>query len=513
MKRFFYLLLIAFIAIPFISTAQVSQQRGVCGTEFTEDMKTRLLDNIRNSGVYAHRSGNTIWVPVVFHLVADDNGNGRISRANVLDALCLINANYADQTDLQFYLYDDFQEIDNTVIYNHTNQLGAGTQMQIRKNNNALNIFIGNTAGSSGTTVTLGYYSPSRDIIYAVKSSVNANNHTLTHEIGHFFDLPHVFNGWEGIDYAAQYGTNNPPPNAVGGVTVERADGSNCASAGDFFCDTPPDYNLGLTWNNCNYTGGAVDPTGAVIDPDEGNFMSYFDLSNCIDSFSQGQINAMIADYHNNNSNANRVNIRANNTPVSSTTVSGTATHTLPVNGNPTLYYDFVGLEWSAVPNATHYVVQISRFASFSIIQEEATVMGTSYVATTLDANRKYYWKVRAFNDVSTCTTFSTRTEFTTGGITTGTKIVEGVQNISLQPNFANAGQSVRLNINADRIFDASINVYNLAGQVMQSQSGVALQNGLNVFNINTATLEAGMYIVTLESEFGVVNKKMVITK
>ena len=40
-------------------------------------------------------------------------------------------------------------------------------------------------------------------------------------------------------------------------------------NSGDFLCDTPADYNLGFGWNNCNYTGGAMDPNGILLNPDE----------------------------------------------------------------------------------------------------------------------------------------------------------------------------------------------------------------------------------------------------
>ncbi|MEZ4948184.1 MAG: hypothetical protein R2784_02135 [Saprospiraceae bacterium] len=47
------------------------------------------------------------------------------------------------------------------------------------------------------------------------------------------------------------------------GSPTELQDGSNCTTAGDKICDTPPDYNFGLINGNSCY-GGAKDPNGVT---------------------------------------------------------------------------------------------------------------------------------------------------------------------------------------------------------------------------------------------------------
>ena len=61
---------------------------------------------------------------------------------------------------------------------------------------------------------------------------------------------------------------NPAPASSPGGIPTEKMDGSNCETAGDYLCDTPPDYN-GFGWDDCDYDGGAQDPMGVEIDPEE----------------------------------------------------------------------------------------------------------------------------------------------------------------------------------------------------------------------------------------------------
>lgn len=85
----------------------------------------------------------------------------------------------------------------------------------------------------------------------------------IAHELGHYFGLPHTF--------------------AAGVTTDELADGSNCASAGDGFCDTPADpYVAGEDLNDyinndCLFINSSKkDSKGHYYDPDVSNVMSYY---------------------------------------------------------------------------------------------------------------------------------------------------------------------------------------------------------------------------------------------
>ena len=513
MKQLIYILLL--FLVPLSAQSQVSFD--VCGTKTTKaDMQRLIANKLAASKINYHKSGAITWVPMKFHLVADNNGSGRIDQSRVFDVICNLNADYLDQ-DIQFYISGDFNLINNTVIYNHTTS-GAGTQMQIRKANNALNVFIGNSAGaSSGGGVTLGYYSGFRDLIFAVKSTMTATNNTLTHEVGHFFSIPHVFYGWEETDYEDNYYNNDNtslpnPPNTLNyagqTIHVEKADGSNCATAADLFCDTPADYNLGLGWpqGNCNYNNGAVDPTGAAIDPDESNYMCYFNAINCINSFTAEQKAAIAADL----ASGSRTFLRQN-PPTATTEVTAMTTLVEPINNQPAIYYDNVLLKWTAVPNATHYFVQVSRFSSFAVLQDEFITTSTQATLTNLLSAKKYYWRVKAYNEISPCTNMTAHEDFTTSNITVKTKNIQGLNNISLRPNVISNNQTANLVIDTEKNFETTIRIFGMNGQVMNEEN-VNIQSGLTNHQLNTQNLSAGLYIVSLEIEGKRVNRKLVIS-
>ncbi|HFA50323.1 MAG TPA: hypothetical protein ENJ95_15025 [Bacteroidetes bacterium] len=82
----------------------------------------------------------------------------------------------------------------------------------------------------------------------------------IVHEFGHFFGLYHTFE-----DY--QFGK-------------EKADGSNCATAGDRMCDTPADpgnvYSVYVNYSDCEMVGNIDPETGAEYHPMLNNYMAYY---------------------------------------------------------------------------------------------------------------------------------------------------------------------------------------------------------------------------------------------
>ena len=164
-----------------------------------------------------------------------------------------------------------------------------------------INIFIcqnANTTGGIGTT--LGYYDPQDDWLVLRKQEISYGSETIPHELGHYFDLLHPFNGWDSVAYDSNL-HGNPvqqiSPGSVPNENVVQTGGcNNCQTAGDYICDTPPDYNFGFGWPNCNYTAQTMDPCGDVVDPMETNFMSYF-LSCSEYEFTPDQVDLVHASY------------------------------------------------------------------------------------------------------------------------------------------------------------------------------------------------------------------------
>ncbi|MFT6780624.1 MAG: hypothetical protein ACJA1A_000539 [Saprospiraceae bacterium] len=97
---------------------------------------------------------------------------------------------------------------------------------------------------------------------------------TVIHELGHLFGLPHTFGG------------------------NELVDGSNCATEGDGFCDTPADPYIedpDIVWQDgCEFIWEGKDANGQYYSPAVGNIMSYY---KCSCGFSREQFIKMANTY------------------------------------------------------------------------------------------------------------------------------------------------------------------------------------------------------------------------
>ena len=110
------------------------------------------------------------------------------------------------------------------------------------------------------------------------------NPSTLSHEVGHYFNLLHTHTG----------SSDQDGDGVIDGLNAEYVDGTECESRGDDLCDTSADPNLGDFVNSqCEYTGDYIDGHGDLYNPDTANLMSYSDKI-CRDDFSLEQENIII---------------------------------------------------------------------------------------------------------------------------------------------------------------------------------------------------------------------------
>ncbi|BDS15369.1 T9SS type A sorting domain-containing protein [Aureispira anguillae] len=269
------------------STVLVAQnhQCGISHSDATS-IKNRMLDNRRQQmnllSIFedARGGGNTVYIPVQFHIVTKSDGTGGESVQHVLDNLCKLNTDFAF-VGVEFYLYSPIRFVHQDLLYTNNQDGMASYFMGLYKESNVVNIFVGNEIVDTSGGVTLGYYSPSLDAIYAIKDAVDGSSLTLTHEAGHFFSLPHTFSGWEERNYNTVTANANgrTPTFLSNGDEVERiirsGGGENCQIAGDGFCDTDPNYLFGYYGNRynvgpflCEHASAAIDPTGKLFRPD-----------------------------------------------------------------------------------------------------------------------------------------------------------------------------------------------------------------------------------------------------
>ena len=474
-SKLFSLLLAIAIGLPLFSQSQPAP----CGTHldvspWLREFQSRINQTPRNDEV--------LFLPLQVHVVGTDQGTGYMSRKGVLEAFCTLNADF-EQANIQFFLADEFNYIDNSIYFDHNFDQGY-EMMDLNNFPNAINCYIvDNPAGNCG------YFFPGVDGIALNKGCIQPNDHTWAHEVGHFLSLPHPFVGWEGVD---DFDYSAPAPNTVGGRLVERMDGSNCTIAADGFCDTAPDY-LSFRWSCTSDSISSIrqtDPNGATFFSDGRLIMSYSD-DGCVDRFSEDQIAAM---------RANVEEVRPNlltvppvleeldiETPEDITVVSpteGALVETVSVT-----------LEWEPVENATYYILQINPFNIFSIVFEEQLIEGTTAVVNELEADETYYWRIRPFNPYETCTDFTSPASFNTGSVVSTSELNDN-EILELFPNPVLNGE-LQMSIRLEQTGTITWRLLDATGALVQ-QDDLGSTSGLQRVAVPVAQLPAGVYFIQI---------------
>lgn len=484
-----------------------------CGISFEDQLliRERVFENRRNMDnlMSQSRSDDTLYIPVTAHLTAANNGSGRYRMRNMLNNLCKLNADFADQ-NIKFYLKTGyFPEINSDALYLHDDRSTAAFLMDVYKEPDAINLFITQSAGDLPNGGTAGgYYTPSVDVIVLTIGNILPNRTTLSHEVGHYLTLPHPFFGWEATPYTN--GTVAPVtvPYAGQNIYVETQPrsgiNSNCHIAADGFCGTNPNYYFDAPSSTCTFTGNAIDPVGNTVTTDENNIMSYFPEV-CTNEFSQDQKDAMRAD----------AIARGYNTtmPPTLNTVDNTPTLLNPINNNVAFNPDQVHLTWEPVTNATRYLVTIERsegvagwsFYSNTIVEQPEAWM-------SVDPNRQFRWSVYPFNQYDFCgnseSSFGT---FRSLDWAVGVEELANVQEWKLYPNPVEKGATLFMEMRSANNAEAHLTVYNVMGQQVRAPRAIMLVQGENTVSVETMDLPTGVYSLTLETNEGVQTKQFVI--
>lgn len=496
-----------------------AQQQHWCGTTPTSPAMSSMVNRLMTNKQFAEEgmvtSRDVIYIPIKYHLVAKDDGTGRINIHSVLDNLCELNEDFAPY-EMQFYLAGGtFNLVDNTRLYERHTEVENSVMNAIR-DTRAINVFVVESANiindpeEQGTT--LAYYNIPRDWIVITNSYVRGNEATLTHEIGHYFSLLHPFNGYDFEPYDTE-GENAPFWSPISNIRTERADGSNCESAGDFICDTPAEYNNGLGNSTCRFTRNILDPVGDQIDPDELNYVSYF--LRCSDNdyyFSDQQHEIMLADY---NSTSRRPLRLATMPPVQD--LGAMPAVISPVGSSTTQYFDAIDFEWSATPGATGYLLEVSRLPNFQILTTRYLVNGTSYRVDNLDAEKEYYWRVRPYNAHNGCRPGAYNlSSFTTSNVAEGTVRVETpdfVEAFRVAPNPVIGTDDVVIFLQSSEQFTGHLRLIDVAGRTVSEQLGQQFTAGEHWHSFPTASLASGVYWLELLTDVGRVTQKVVIAR
>lgn len=295
-------------AIALFSSVFGLAQNTICGTDIVHEHAMQNAEEYRD-GIHGweqlftnselpqstNNEGNTLYtIPVVVHVFHND-GDENISKAQVLDAIRVLNDDFnrtnsdtantrsifkpiAADVQVQFELakIDPNGNCTDGIVRVRTPKTeGADDDIKLLSswdNDKYLNIYVVrsiNNFGNAGTILGYAYY-PSynqyfqqdgvmmrHDVMGSIGTSAtsgfNNGGRTLTHEVGHYLGLPHTFDG------------------GCGG--------------GDNIADTPPaagpNYGCPLTANTCSNDSPNL--------PDQ--IENYMDYSNgfCQNMFSNGQ--------------------------------------------------------------------------------------------------------------------------------------------------------------------------------------------------------------------------------
>ena len=437
-------------------------------------------------------------IPLKIHIVGDDDGSGYYSIESLLATMCTLNEDYAP-LNMRFYIYGDIDYINKSVYYSHSDPF-VGNAMFLEYNDTTfdngdtlvpINIyFVQEPRG------TCGYYAPLGDAIAIKKACQQDVEHTLTHEIGHYFTLMHTFFGWEdGTTPALD--------------KQEKMDQSNCnspyvddpliAGAGDGFCDTPPDYlsqRWGQGFQNCN-SGTLTDPNGVSFTVDGSFYMSYSD-DVCQDKFSSEQTNAVLAYL-----NSERAYF-ASMGQISNTSEVVIGDIIEPLDGAVNVPYNWSAFQWDAVPGASAYNVIVSKSSTFLNPSIDIYTTNKYYIGTNLTSGESYYWKVKAIADGNACggynCTGSDCPKFTVGGYSSIQSLNKNA--IQIYPNVLARMKNQKIKLKG--LNEGLVQIYDVASQKVGScfiiDSELELQ-----------PLENGIYFLNIESEGKIYNSKIVI--
>jgi hypothetical protein len=430
-------------------------------------------------------------------LAAKSSGSDVVDLSNVIDAFCLLNDDFAS-ANIQFYI-EGLTVLPNSAIYEHSNSI---TNL-LRINNVAGRIncyFVENANGNCG------YFTGSGNALVMDIDCTSGDDHTWSHEAGHFLSLPHTFYGWEAVeepDYSKPAPTSIPFGNQT--VLVEKADSSNCAVAADGFCDTAADY-LSDRWP-C-----LADSTSeqVQIDPDsvsfrsEGSYIMGYALDACVSIFTPEQEAAMKA-----NVQGPRSELISTPSPEILAVPDLSALTLLePANGTVPPYFDSVRLTWTPIEAALTYIVQLNIINNFSngAALEFFTSDTTLVIEEGLAQNRRYYWRVSPVMPYNACNAFTSARNFRTS---TTSPVSDPLLNGALKvyPNpVSNGLLSLELN-------DASLRG-RLEYEFLDGLGRVVRRGTIPNYDITTIDLQGlpqGVYFLRARADGRFTTKKIVV--
>ncbi|MFA6923319.1 MAG: M43 family zinc metalloprotease [Bacteroidales bacterium] len=270
----------AYLFFYFSIISYLYAQENKCGTvvspEFMKSYKQRIkneFNKTRNVNIKASTVPDTCLnkeIAITMHIVCDSTGSCKITKSDIDDAFTILNNDFKPIC-LSFKICK-IDTIKNWKYNFFDSQIEEKEIFTLYYNPKTINVYLVEKIKLNGG-YPAGYapLPPSSDYIFLNKSAIKTS---ISHEMGHYFNLLHTFE-------------------ISGGA--EDADGDNCETAGDLICDTEADIE-NAQFSGCTYIGSAKDTKGDYITPPICNLMSYHPKA-CRCCFTTQQYNRMAHAY------------------------------------------------------------------------------------------------------------------------------------------------------------------------------------------------------------------------
>ena len=369
-----------------------------------EVAKTAFANRLREraaSGETALKSGVTKRIPVVFHVIYGACGEGNIEKSRIDEAVQQLNddfqgingqdqnLHYFDRVgsmDIEFFLAEKDPNGNPTIGITRTESdltyAGVGHGPELRElimwpRNTYLNVYVVNQINSRGSSGVAIYPEGAEDYPgwdgiamadWAVGPSPTGDrknyNTIISHEVGHWLGLRHIWGDDNGVEEASSCGTDDfEHLDAAQAQYVADVDNPSSSYPESIYNDTPNTIGNSTfkTGDFCPEVSGVDKCSGEDIDMLE-NIMDY---TRCAVMFTKGQVNYMNEVLEDGIAERNQIPLNASSVTLGSTrrVVFQDATLKESETNNGTVNYslDIQLIGTSFAPNTllqnTHYTI------------------------------------------------------------------------------------------------------------------------------------------------------------
>ena len=328
--------------------------------------------------------------------------------------------------------------------------------------------------------------------ILSLKASFKYN---IAHELGHLLGLSHPFASTVTDDFS------NLKPNEKLPSGTECMNGTNCKTAGDGFCDTPPDVvSLTLTGDCKKLPFNLFDACGDSIKPILNLLMSY---RNC-DTYVITNEQKKAMDFTLNS--GKKKNYDKSFTGAISINPSATNGFFTKQIQTPPIAVDKVTFNWDAVKNAYGYVLQVSKTSNFATFIVN-TFSKTNSQFAELPLNKSYYWRVLPFTETA-CADWTNVPKWDYLATSTSSEEPAFANDFLVYPNPSNS-ENINIKCTVNQQFDCEINLISATGSLVKKYAKHTFQEGENNISLDTQDLPKGFYFLEIKKD----NRNKIIEK